>query len=114
MFDAPCSYQEIDRLANGDAATAERAKIARSGDCDRLSGHWFNLEAAEKGFNLVRRPFIVEALQHFAKHQVANDDLVGTENFPQCLDVSSPSASEEVDPNTAVDNDQSVPRPLRP
>jgi hypothetical protein len=27
--------------------------------------------------------------------------------------VSSPSASEEVDPNTAVDNDQSVPRPLR-
>ena len=113
MLDAPCSDQKVHGLADGNAATPERSKIARGSDGDRRACHWLNLEAAEKAFNLLCRLFIVEPLQHFAKHQVANDDFVLTENLPQYLNVSDASASEKIDPDAAVDNDQSAPRPLR-
>src|SRR5215472_16478487 len=52
-------------------------------------------------------------MQHLAKHQIPNDDLLRAEDCTQLPDMGRIPAIEEVDPDAAVDNDHPALRPLR-
>jgi hypothetical protein len=48
IFDTPRGDQHIDGLANGNSATAQISEIARRRHRDRIAGHRYNREAAQK------------------------------------------------------------------
>jgi hypothetical protein len=113
IFDAPSSNQEIDGLANGHAAPAQRPEIAGRRDRDRLSCHRHNFETAQNSFNLIGSPFTIKTLQDLAKHQIAENDLLLAESNLQRHDMRHAAAIKEIDPYAAVDDDQPASRPLR-
>jgi CubicO group peptidase (beta-lactamase class C family) len=113
VFYAPGADQQIDGLANGDAAPAQGTKMAGRSDRDRVASHGHNFEAPQEGFDFPSRPLAIKALQYLAEHQVPDDDFVGAEDRAQSLDMGRIPAVEEVYPDTAVDNDHPGPRPLR-
>src|SRR5467141_348578 len=113
VLDAPCSNQQVDGLADGDAALAQGTEITGRYDRNLLPGHWHYFEAQQQGLDFSRCPLATKTLQHLAKHQIPNDDFVRTQYRAQPPDMGRISAIEEVDPDAAVDNDQAVPRPLR-
>ena len=87
VFDAPSSNQQIDGLADGNPAPAQGAKVAGSGDGDCISGHGYDFESAQERFNLPSRPLAIETLQHLAKHQISDDDLIPAKGRVQRRDV---------------------------
>src|SRR4029077_8314468 len=105
--------QQVDGLANRDSTPAQRPEIACRGGSDDVAGHRHDLEAAQQSLNLLSRPLAIEALKHFAKHQVTHDDLFRAEERAEPPDMRRITAVEEVDPDAAVDNDHPAPRPLR-
>src|SRR5712671_4593272 len=113
VLDAPGPDQQVDGLADGDPAPAQRAEIAGSRDSDRLAGHWHDCEAAQQNLDFLSFPLAVQALQHLAKHQIPNDDLVHAKDRPQSPDMGRIAAIEKVDPDAAIDSNHPVPRPLR-
>jgi hypothetical protein len=55
----------------------------------------------------------LRGLQYLAKHQVANNDLVRAEGRPQSSHAGRIASVQEIDRDTAVDDNQRVRRPLR-
>jgi hypothetical protein len=80
VLDAPGADQQVDCLADGDAAPAQGTEIAGSCDCNCVTGHCHNFKAAQQSLDVSGGPFASQALQYLAKHQVANDDLLCTES----------------------------------
>jgi hypothetical protein len=79
IFDAPGPYQHIDRLSNCDAPPPQRTKITGSPDRNGLAGHGHDVEPTQEGFDPPGRPLAIEALQHFAEHQVTHNYFSLTE-----------------------------------
>src|SRR4029453_7296296 len=113
VLDAPGANQQVDRLADGNAAPAQRTEITGRYDRNRVASHWNDFEATHEGLNLSSCPLAFQALQYLAKHQIPNDDLVRAEDRAQALDLARVAAIEKVDPDATVDNNHPVPRPLR-
>src|SRR6266849_802316 len=113
VLDAPSPDQQVDGLADGDPAPAQCAEIPGRRDDDRVARHWHDCEAAQQNLDFLSLPLAVQALQHLAKHQIPDDDLVRAKDRPQSPDMGRITAIEKVDPDAAVDNNHPVPRPLR-
>src|ERR1700722_5670483 len=113
VLDAPSADQQVDGLADGDPAPAQGTEITGRRDGDRVADHRHNCKTAQQGLDFLRRPLAVKALQHFAKHQIPDQDLAGAQDRAQSLNARRISAIEEFDPDAAVDDDHPAPRPLR-
>jgi hypothetical protein len=103
IFDAPGSDQEIDGLANGHAASAQRPEIAGRRDHNRISRHRHDFEAAQKSLDLTGSPFAIQTLQNLAKDQIAENDLLPAASSLQRHDLMHAVAIKETDPYAAVD-----------
>src|ERR1700730_4370217 len=113
VLDAPGADQQVDGLADGDAAPAQRTEIAGRRDGNPVAGHWHYLEAPQQGLDVSSRPLAVKALKYLAKHQIPNDDLVRAQGRAKSPHMGCIPAIEEVDPDATIDDDQLIPRPLR-
>src|SRR5579872_2530277 len=113
VLDTPGTDQQIDGLADTDAATAQGTEIARRCDGNRVAGHWHNFETAQQGLDFPSRPLAGKALQHLAKHQIPHDNFVDAEDRAQSPDMRRIPAIQKVDPDATVDNNHPVPRPFR-
>jgi hypothetical protein len=71
------------------------------------------IDTISKSLDFSGRPLASKALQHFAKHQIPNDDLVRSQPRAQAPNVRPIAAIEEVDPHAAVNDDHALARPLR-
>src|SRR6266508_1323214 len=113
VLDAPSADQQVDGLAHRDPAPAQGTEIPGRRDGDSVAGHRHNFEPAQQGLDSSSRPLALETLQHLAKHQIPDNDLVRTQHRAQASDMRRIAAIEEVDPDAGIDDDHPVPRPLR-
>src|ERR1700688_1195328 len=113
VLDAPGADQEINGLSNRDPLPAKETKIGSRRDRDNLAGHRHNLEPPQQRLDHASVPLTVQTLQYLAKHQITDDELLHAKDSSQAADMRHIAAVEEIDPNTAVDDDHPVPRPLR-
>jgi len=111
MHDAPGSYQEVDRLPDGNAAPAQSTVVAGGLLGNRLPSHRHNFKAAQQYLDFARRLLAVDALQNLAEHEIAQSDLLCSETRPQLADLTRISSVEEIDPDGAIDDDQRLKAP---
>jgi hypothetical protein len=104
ILDAPGADQKVDRLAHRNAEPAQGTKITGGKDRIAIPGHRHDVEAAQQRFDFARCPLAGETLQNLAQHQIANNDLIRSEDWTQRADVGRAAPIEEVNPDAAVDN----------
>jgi hypothetical protein len=64
VLNAPGADQEIDGLANGNAAPAQAAEIASCSNGNGFAPHLNELETAQQSLDRSRRSLALEALQY--------------------------------------------------
>src|SRR5579859_5186935 len=111
IFDAKRRDKEIDRLADRNALTPQKA-IVRSGFAGQVRRYQGdNIEAPERLFD--RRGFAVgpKALQYLAEYQVADEQRRETDQAPQGSDLSGLPIIQMIDPDRRIDQDHCAFRP---
>src|SRR5262249_14929707 len=113
VLDAPCANQQIDCFADSNASSTQKPEILSRQDGDRFAAHWYDFKKPQQSLDFSRFTLALEALQNPAKHQITDNNRLGTKKHAQAANLGHIASVEKVNPYAAVDNNHFWRRPSR-
>jgi hypothetical protein len=94
MTKFPIGKSMVLRMAIPRRRNARKLRAAATGD--RVACYWHDCEATQQSVDVPGLPPAVRALQHLAKHEIADNDLIDAEDRTQSPDMGRIPAIENL------------------
>ena len=107
VHNAERTYDQIDRLAHGNAMLSHQAEIARSLRRQLRIQHWLDAKLTEVLLNGCGMALVPGTLQHFKKNEIANDNVLRIVDRAQRLNRRMIGVTQMADPDRAIDDNHS-------
>lgn len=105
MLDAERRNDEVDGLADRNAATAQHSIIRGCFHCEGLVKHCLDWKSPKSALEPQCMSAVPRAAQNFEQHKIPNNDLVLVNDLIQLTNGARIGATNLSDPDRAIDND---------